>query len=383
MADKTGVSQQIQASKGALRRSDIQALLEDNSAEIRKALPKHLTLERMTKVMLLCIDRVPDLLKCTTRSLVSCLMQCAELGLEPGGIRGLAYLIPYKVGGQDLGRNCTLIVGYKGLIQLSLRSRHLQQIEARVVHANDLFQYEFGLAPRLRHVPALDKAPGEPIAVYCVARLRNGQTHVELMTWREVMAVKARSRSSGDGPWVTDEEQMARKTAIRRISNYVELSPEAMTALEYLGDQPEAPVELEVTAPPPPPKAKAPSLPEDGQVETIPQAIPQSEVRSTSVVTPLPEAANQVDPAEVAREQVRRQAETAMTEEAKKGNGPGLPAPGTAEFADWLVSSIRAATTPAELQALSEHVKKVPAARKAQVDAEYRAAKANLKGGGQ
>ncbi len=201
----------------------IKALLEQNAGELQKVLPKHLTLERLLKVALYCIDKTPKLQECSPQSLVACIKQCAELGLEPGGALGLAYLVPY-------GNVCTLIIGYRGLIELARRSGKLAQIEAHVIHANDEFKVEFGLEPVLRHIPKLDGAEGAPKAVYCVARMTDGSKHVEVMTWDSVMKIKGRSKSGGSGPWTTDEEEMARKTVVRRAAKYLPLSPELADA---------------------------------------------------------------------------------------------------------------------------------------------------------
>lgn len=220
---------------GVLTRGSVASLLESNAAEIAKALPRGMTIERLSKVLLFSIDQNPDLLKCTQVSLLRAIKECVTLGLEPGGIRGLVYLIPYKVGGQDLNRECQTIVGYKGLRELAMRSGMVKQLEARVVHKNDRFRVRFGFDPELSHEPNTED-PGPPFAVYCLARLSDGGAHVEVMTMREVEAIRSRSKAGNSGPWVSDFEQMARKTAVRRIMNYMTLSPEAADALAVDGD---------------------------------------------------------------------------------------------------------------------------------------------------
>lgn len=207
-------------------------LIEANRAELAKALPAHLDIDRMTKLILYCFDTTPDLLKCSQVSLFAAVRQLVDLGLEPGGARGLAYLIPF-------GTTCQLIIGYKGFILLAKRAG--ADIEARIVYENEYngksgaFELEFGLAPKLRHRPSLTN-PGAPVAAYCLIRLGNGNTHVEFMPWAEVMKIKARSKTSNSGPWVTDTEEMARKTVIRRAVKQIELSPqlaEAVTLLDH------------------------------------------------------------------------------------------------------------------------------------------------------
>lgn len=238
-------------------------LLSDpvNAAEMRQVLPKHLTLERLIKVALYCVEKVPKLQQCTISSLISCVKQCAELGLEPGGALGLAYLVPFE----DRKTNatiCTLIIGYRGFIELARRSGKMLQIEAHVVHANDDFAVEFGLEPKLRHIPKLGAGgEGAPLAVYCIARLADGAKHVEVMTWSAVQGIKARSRSRDNGPWMTDEEEMARKTVVRRAAKYLPLSPELADGLRADSDDF---VDGELAIP-------ALALPQDTSVETATQ----------------------------------------------------------------------------------------------------------------
>jgi recombination protein RecT len=288
MSDKTGVQQALAKNAGgALDRGSVQKLIQDNAAELARALPKHITSDRFIKILLLCIDRNPDLLKCTQKSLITCMVQCAELGLTPGGAQGHAYLIPYRVGGSDTGRTCTLILGYRGLIHLAKRSGELADIEARVVHSNDVFRFSFGLTPELHHVPAL-KDPGAPLAVYGLAKLRNGETHVEVMTWAEVERIRDRKSLQSDSPWKTDPEEMARKTVARRLVKYLEMSPELAQAFDA-EDGVELVPEIEVTAPPAPKKRALRVEPTDAEL-----------------------TAGDIDPNEVARQAVVEQAEKAL-----------------------------------------------------------------------
>ncbi len=201
----------------------ISDMLKANAGELQKALPKHLTLDRLLKTAIYAINRSPALQACTPASLVTCITQCAELGLELTPALGLAYLIPY-------GTTATLIVGYRGLLDLARRSGVLAQGEAHVIYDTDDFLVEYGLDPKLRHIPDLRKS-GRPIGVYFIARLSNGERHIEVMTWEAVMKIKARSKTSGSGPWVSDEEEMAKKTVVRRAAKYLPLSPEMADAL--------------------------------------------------------------------------------------------------------------------------------------------------------
>lgn len=238
----------------------IQQILETRKEEFAKALPKHLTVERLLRVALTCIAKTPDLQTCSGASLCGAILQCAELGLEPGGALGHAYLVPYK-------QTCTLIIGYRGLIELARRSGELAQIEAHVVYSGDTCELEFGLTPKLRHVPKLSGDRGQAVFAYCVARMADGAMHVETMTVPEIEAVRSRSKAGKSGPWVTDWAEMARKTVVRRATKYLPLSSEKMARAlevadaEYVDgevvDQAAAPLPAGVAGVPPTSKTQA------------------------------------------------------------------------------------------------------------------------------
>src|SRR5262245_12059070 len=113
-------------------------------ASLQAALPKHLTAARMIRVVLGAMQRTPELLNCTPESVLVAIMQSAALGMEPDGILGQGYLIPY-------GRQCQFIIGYRGLCQLARQSGQVVNIWAEVVFERDAFDYDLGLEPRLTH----------------------------------------------------------------------------------------------------------------------------------------------------------------------------------------------------------------------------------------
>lgn len=200
--------------------------LELRRAHIAEVLPrsKGLTPEKLIKLAVLATTRQPALKNCDMSSIFVALLQCAELGLEPSGTLGSAYLAPY-------GQQCQLIIGYRGLIDLARRSGALKQIEAHVVHERDSFKLRFGLEPLLEHEPYLDGDPGKVRLVYCVAQLADGARHVEVMTLDEVKRIRAMSKAK-NSPWDNHFEEMAKKTVARRACKWIPMSAELARALE-------------------------------------------------------------------------------------------------------------------------------------------------------
>jgi hypothetical protein len=67
--------------------------------------------------------------------------------------------------------------------------------------------------------------------VIAVAKLRDGGRQFDVMTKAEVDAIRKRSLSGGNGPWVTDYEEMAKKTVIRRLFKMLPVSVEMQRAV--------------------------------------------------------------------------------------------------------------------------------------------------------
>ena len=215
------------------RVTQIQDLLVRSKEGLQQALPKHMTAERMIRVAVTAIQKVPKLLECDARSLIGAIVEASQLGLEPDGILGHAYLVPYtlKKGTAQEKTICQLIVGYKGLIDLTRRTGTIKTIEAHVVHEKDEFDYEFGLQPKLKHKPSRLGDPGKVIFAYAVGHMNNEGVQFEVMNVREIEAIRARSRAARSGPWVTDWEAMAKKTVLRRLAKLLPVSVEAQRAI--------------------------------------------------------------------------------------------------------------------------------------------------------
>lgn len=205
---------------------DIVAMINSKQmqAQIRAALPRHLTPERMIRVVTTALRKTPALLQCTQESLLGAIVTASQLGLEPDGVLGHAYLIPY-------GKTCTFIPGYKGLIHLARQSGHVSTIQAHVVREGDRFDYAFGLSPKMEHVPAKDGAAGAVTYAYAIAHLKDGGVQWDVMSRAEIDAIRSRSRAGNSGPWVTDFEEMAKKTVLRRMCKLLPVSVELQRAV--------------------------------------------------------------------------------------------------------------------------------------------------------
>lgn len=207
----------------------IAAYLKKMGPEIEKALPKHMDADRMARIALTTIRTNPKLLECSVPSLLGAVMQAAQLGLEPGLI-GHCYLVPFK-NGKTGQTDVQFIIGYKGMIDLARRSGQIENIYAHAVYSNDEFDYELGLEPKLKHKPYMKGDRGEFIGAYAVAHFKDGGYQFEFMPKEEIEKRRKRSRAANNGPWVTDYEEMAKKTVIRHMWKYLPISIEIQQAV--------------------------------------------------------------------------------------------------------------------------------------------------------
>lgn len=198
------------------KKPSLQGLIRAMEPEIKKALPSVITPERFTRMVFTALSSNKKLQACTPESFLGAMMQAAQLGVEPNTPIGQAYLIPY-------GNQVQFQLGYKGLIDLAYRSGEVQSIQAHEVHENDTFEYELGLNPKLKHVPAM-KDRGQVILYYAVIKLKNGGEGFEVMSREDVdQFARAKSKTYKNGPWQTDFDEMAKKTVLKKVLKYAPL----------------------------------------------------------------------------------------------------------------------------------------------------------------
>lgn len=108
------------------------------------------------------------------------------------------------------------------MIDLAYRSGEVELVQAQIVYENDKFECQYGLEPKLVHIPA-DKERGNAIKVYAMFKTKSGGYGFEVMSIDDVKkhAKKySQSFSSSYSPWTTNFEEMAKKTVLKRVLKY-------------------------------------------------------------------------------------------------------------------------------------------------------------------
>lgn len=217
----------------------IAALLDGaGRREIAKALSDPEKAERFARIAMTTLRKSQQLMRCDPASIMSALMHCASFDMEPDA-RGLVWLVPYK-------SECQFQLGYKGMIELALRSGMVKSIFAEVVYRAEaeagLFHFQGGTRRSITHdrdILRPELRQGEIIAAYAVAEMSNGTVVSELIDRAYIDKRKNASQGakSSYSPWTQWEEEMIKKTAIKALCKTLPQSVEKLHMAIALEDE--------------------------------------------------------------------------------------------------------------------------------------------------
>jgi recombination protein RecT len=214
-------------------------LLERNRGRLALAARGYRPDEELIILAKKAASRTPKLLECTGESILRALMDAMQLRIKPNHAMGRGYLIPRRRKLPD-GRyvqECEFDPGFRGLLDIVRRSGKMT-ITCHLVYRTEVengdFEVRWGTDESIKHNPtrALLAPPGERgdvVLAYATARMEDGSQQTEILTRDELD--KIRAMASERGPWGDWWEQMARKTAIRRLCKYLPYSEDVERAL--------------------------------------------------------------------------------------------------------------------------------------------------------
>lgn len=208
----------IEAMRGTLTRM---------TPEFQAALPPQIPVEKFIRTTLTAIQMQPELLSADRRSLLGGCMKAAQDGLLCDGRE--AALVIFNTKNGKMAQYMPMV---GGILKKIRNSGELASISAQVVYEKDHFDYELGDDERISHKPYLGKERGAAIAVYGIAKTKDGAIYREVMSVDEVEQVRKVSRASGNGPWVQWWGEMAKKTVIRRLAKRLPSSADVDQVLQ-------------------------------------------------------------------------------------------------------------------------------------------------------
>lgn len=195
-------------------------LLTGNQREqIAKQLPQGIDADRFIRTALTVVGMNPELLTCTLKSLLGAIMTAAKDGLLPDGKQALIQPYNCNVAGKNQPPKWEKQAQYmpmvRGLIDILYRAGGVAMVDGVAVYQKDIFEYERGDAPRIIHKPYMGADDAGPIiAAYAVITLMNGAVKREVMTARDIAAVRGMAKS--DSGWKKWPDQFAIKAVIKR-----------------------------------------------------------------------------------------------------------------------------------------------------------------------
>jgi recombination protein RecT len=176
--------------------------------------------EAVIKSALLAINTDTNLSACSYTSVIACIMGAARMGLEVSSQfagRGYIYLIPR-------GKNCTLQIGYRGLIEMVSRSSRFRSVRAEVIRRGDDFKYRPADDQPIQHEPAWQASNKQDniIGVWAMATLASGEKVAVVLNTDDLKTISTSSYVNGDY-FKKHYAEWCRARAIKRLCKLLPL----------------------------------------------------------------------------------------------------------------------------------------------------------------
>lgn len=203
----------------------VDALKKDLSAmksQFQMALPKHISVEKFTRVLITAIATSPNLVSADRSSLFASCMKAAQDGLLPDGKESAIVTFKNKSG--------ALIAQYmpmvSGILKKVRNSGELSSITAQVVYEKDDFKFWIDSSgEHLEHRPSMFGDRGKAIGAYALAKTKDNSVYIEVLPLDQIESIRKASRASESGPWSgAFSHEMWKKSAIRRLSKRLPMS---------------------------------------------------------------------------------------------------------------------------------------------------------------
>lgn len=213
------------------REKEYQTELEKRLPAIIKMLPPYLPTERF-QMLARALLRNPDLINCTPSSLVDCVAQAAEKGLEIGGPNKHCAIVRFK-------STAVLIPQWQGKAFLWIKSGAIRKLTADVIYKGDYYKVRLGDDESIEHHPDVesDRSPAwlnnmdNIVGAYAIATLPSGDKQHSFVSRAHLVRLRewVKKKNEGEGfGWRDWLPEMAKKTAVHRLDGYIQ-PPAEMT----------------------------------------------------------------------------------------------------------------------------------------------------------
>lgn len=209
---------------------------EGVKAQINKVVGKNS--ERFVASIISAVNQTPALQECTNKSILAGALVGEALKLSPSPVLGNYYLVPFN--DRNKGKVAQFQLGYKGYIQLALRSGQYKKLNVMAIKEGELIRFD----PLNEDIEVnliadeVERENAETIGYYAMFEYINGFR--KAMYWsKEKMEAHAMKYSKGYQAkkgytfWEKDFDAMAYKTMLRQlISKWGIMSIDMVTALD-------------------------------------------------------------------------------------------------------------------------------------------------------
>lgn len=199
--------------------------LERYKSQMKLALPKHLTPDRMARLAVTAFSSSEKLQLCDPKSIVGSIMTASTLGLEIG-VDGQGFLVPY-------GRTCQFVPGWKGLVDLVNRGGK-GTVYTGVIFKDQEYSYSDGARRDLIIHNETDLDAAEDITHAYAIGWVNGAVMPIIELWRVSKLKKHRDKYNKVGKShysFRDWEMYARKIPLLQVLKYMPKSIELQNAI--------------------------------------------------------------------------------------------------------------------------------------------------------
>jgi len=220
----------------APQQRDLREELTSMADQFARALDGQVNPDRFLRVVLTAVFSDPDLLKADRKSLFEAAMRAAQDQLLPDKREGafVVFKTKMKIDGQDRWIDAVQwmpMIG--GIVKKIHQSGDIKFLTARVVYGGDTYRtWIDDEGEHVQYEPADEPDFDAVRQVFAMAKAKDGSVYVEPLSTRDIEKIRSASRSSNGGPWSKWWEEMAKKSAIRRLSKRLNLSPEVHDILQ-------------------------------------------------------------------------------------------------------------------------------------------------------
>ena len=215
------MSEQTQAVTTRSIPGDLAQTLSNDMPRIAELLPPDISVDQFRAALFLQLSDMPKVANATPMSVGKAVVKMAINGFLPGRD---AALVVFK-------NEAQMIAEYRGLIRALYRTGRVTKAYAQVVRDQDQFEIDYG-TDTLSHKPCLKGNAGAVYGAYALVVTKDGARHFHYMSLDELEKVRKSALGRDQEAWTKWTEEMYRKTVMKNLCKYLQLTPGVTTLIE-------------------------------------------------------------------------------------------------------------------------------------------------------